>query len=249
LRSGEEAREMEKRIESATRKGIAYLITSNERDTFWKDSYSKVAKWGYEYQTYGDGMTQHSMELAVHRNELLDFLVSLAIAASKDSEIVDHLSDYINWPDDICKDRIEFFSGLKYDENKVRYYNGVDLKVSTSESKRHDKRWEEVPSWADGSVESVCQFVNRSYWACLDRFSAYLQVRDAMNYGSVEGWNIGYPSEKDQDFSNVHSAYYILDNLVRAKRMQESAKRGLECLRYNMRLDKVEVDFPEEKAA
>jgi hypothetical protein len=47
-----------------------------------------------------------------------------------------------------------------YKEGKYQWFSKEDFKVSTAPSKRHDKRWEEVPQWADGSVASIYRLIS-----------------------------------------------------------------------------------------
>ncbi len=49
---------------------------------------------------------------------------------------------------------------LRYDENKTTYYHLHDCKKSTSESKRHDKRWEKVCEFHDGSLKSILHLLS-----------------------------------------------------------------------------------------
>jgi hypothetical protein len=50
----------------------------------------------------------------------------------------------------------EFLRGIIYNADKrERYYSLEEQKVSTSPSKRHDKRWFRIPDWANGKADSI----------------------------------------------------------------------------------------------
>jgi hypothetical protein len=148
----------------------------SDRSRFVFSSVLKPAEYGYMFDverwewrnrgihdpcacflTYGDGMVQHSQETGVGVDGELDYLLSLAVhlkANQADWAIVAR-----RWPSYPSADLIEFCKGLRYDENKRRWFNRADRKVSTAVSKQHDKRWEEVPTSADGSFDGVMRLV------------------------------------------------------------------------------------------
>ena len=52
-------------------------------------------------------------------------------------------------------DLIDFLAKIQYRDDKRQNFSRSERKVTTSEKARHDKRFIEVPSWANGSFRNV----------------------------------------------------------------------------------------------
>lgn len=146
-------------IPSVAKPNIRYVIYESWSDnpTNGKGFHDKVTA----FDTYGDGNVQHCHEWSVQPDDFRDFLESLMLYLG------DHSSDEWfpvmggcgMWPDRqgaSSTDRkvLAFASSPLYKDDKHsfnRTYNLRECKVSTAEGKRHDKRWESVQSWMDGS--------------------------------------------------------------------------------------------------
>ena len=142
------------RFESLTRKETGYSWESNYNahdNGYFRQPGRCIAPEVNEYQTYGDGMTQHSKSWVVSSDNIQDFLVSLVVFLKDNPDYIETVSG--RWPhDEIPRDRVRFYEGLRYDPEKHRQlYNNETKKKSSADSKRHDKRWQEVPNFADGS--------------------------------------------------------------------------------------------------
>lgn len=249
----------------------AYTWLEHAFDSPWRyernrDCLCDAAGW---FQTYGDGMVQHSPDRPVVRTDALDYLASMVahLYDSHDEETLACVAQH--WPHPEChigRSAVVFALGLRYVEGKRRYYTISDgYKVSSSDSKRHDKRWTEVPEYADGSVVAALRLVNRSYASPLETYSlAYFIDQTTRELG---GCSLSWPDlaratgfiPDDSDYNdgsrqygcNLHSAFYCVNEYVGAWRMMDGAKRNWSCLENNYcrNVLGIGVDEPETAAA
>lgn len=114
------------------------------------------------YETYGDGLVQHSPACAVTIEMWEDYCLSLANHVLTHSHHLAFVGDVLH--SQFCRmanmrQYFTFYMSLRYDEKKPHRYFSTDSdffgKVSASESKRHDKRWTAIPSEADGSAKFI----------------------------------------------------------------------------------------------
>lgn len=114
------------------------------------------------FETYGDGLIQHSRDWAVAIDNLADYLASLATAMLKDEE----LTAYARWQvlgGEPQREAIEFAASVKFKaasetagyEKTARYFSVSERKISSSASKQYDNRYQRVEPWCDGSVEAI----------------------------------------------------------------------------------------------
>lgn len=98
-----------------------------------------------QFDTMGDGETQHAPEAVVPKTQMLDFLRSFfaIIHLLPEGELPKCIVRAFCYKS-ISAETMAFVWSLKYNENKTVYVNLSDNKKSTSESKRHDKRWFEL---------------------------------------------------------------------------------------------------------
>jgi hypothetical protein len=193
---------------------------------FWVNSH---AGW---FETYGDGLVKHSPDIAVPNTQLGDYCLSLANYLLTRPEFqpfaVRCLQDCVpstdKWPQ-----MVRFFADLRYDERKPFRYFSVDwdsfCKVSAAESKRHDKRWQPIPSNADGSAEFIWgQIINRYGDATNGAFVCYcyrLQFMELCREADV------YVSQYPRDYLNL--ADRNVDGPVRAL---QAVIQGAQLLKY-----------------
>lgn len=111
----------------------------------------EAARW---YDTMGDGEIQHTPTMAIGDAMLTDFCFSLCAYVRENPDMLADVASKIRLPQ-VYRKQIEFFATLKYQEGKTRYFSRSDLKVSSSDKKRHDKRWEEVHSWCQGRLQDI----------------------------------------------------------------------------------------------
>ena len=120
-----------------------------------------VASWAGFYQTYGDRNVQHSNDSLVPMNLLGDYVASLThfCAQPGNEEVLaaaaSHYRSMTSHGSAADGKKVRAAMQVRYKEGKTRYVKADDLSVSSSDSKRHDRRWFEVVPWMDGSVDSV----------------------------------------------------------------------------------------------
>lgn len=198
-----------------------------------------LAVWAGMYPTYGDGLIQHGPESVVYKGYFSDYLVSLADHLLKNPEACEFLS--LNWPQrtEPLFENMVFAFSVKYKEGKTQYYNLQDRKVSSADSKRHDKRWEEVPSWADGSVESAYRILLPSHEnGLIAQFHLFKQCC----YHAYKV--LGYWGKQPLDYfglrdtqPDVDTAWSALDAIVNAYREKSTAERLLQSYKYNLEIE------------
>ena len=168
----------------------AFTIHNNtyDIDDSRRSGSAKLAEWAGQFQTYADEMTQHSPEWQVLSEpaEWANYCESLAIFVLSDSpearEAGDMLRYHLYHSSYAEPAAVTFAMSVKHKEGKRQYYSMSDRKVSTSESKRHDRRWEEVPEWADGSLASVWRLLKPGYdMGALPLYIRAAAIRDEYN--------------------------------------------------------------------
>lgn len=107
-----------------------------------------------QYETYGDGTVQHSGEWCAQWEALTDVCLSItrAICADPKNKAWQQLAYVFH---SISDETLAFVQTIKYREDKWQWFNMAERKVSASESKQHDRRWERVEPWMDGKA-SAC---------------------------------------------------------------------------------------------
>jgi len=200
-----------------------------------------------QYDTYGDGLTQHSPDYHVRLEDSVDALYSMTKAMLENPEAFKTIAPNV-WMPVPSRQQIEFFQKLVYNENKRVYYCQSDLKKSSAESKRYDRRWEEVPSWADGSFNAVLRFCNEFIGASwgLQRYAVWHTIREHfMETNEYVPWD-GEPLPDDSETScNAMTAFRAFYNLVRTYYMMEMSKSNLNNFVFQLewtRKDKVSAE-------
>ena len=128
------------------------------------------------YQTYGDGLTQHSSDWPITIEHMPDYLMSLAQAMLSDAELTERLSYRLARsprPEDI-----EFCAGVVFKpqsegstyEKKTRYYSVSERKVTSNPEKQHDKRYQQVENSHDGSPNAIYRMLLPEYAHALEAY-------------------------------------------------------------------------------
>ncbi len=205
------------------------------------------------YQTYGDGLTQHSGDWGITPEYFTDFMWSLAEAMLQDDELTEKIRftlergpsrEELNFAATVIfKARDE---GSSY-EKKTRYFSMDELKISTSPSKQFDTRYKELKSWCDGSPEAMFRILRPNEYASgLEHF----QVAHAINKWTFQPGNtlscIGYAGEMvgwcaDSDYSSkrdnarkMRDAFDCAHNVATAMHHKLAAEQELKYLRSNL---------------
>ncbi len=208
------------------------------RDTEFDYRFRGVCRWATFYQTYGDGDVQHSKEVPFSTEMLEDFLGSLAcyLAECATPGCYDESMAIVaaHWPrQENSTARIRFALSLKYREDKTTYYSVGDCKTSTAESKRHDKRWDKVHDAMDGGIKGAVAVLNTgSCYDTLHSLKAWMEVCDVFGeqndgYCPVNVWEEFKLAERGEHYT-IDSAWYAVDEFVKAYRLTTDAKRRAE---------------------
>jgi len=133
-----------------------------------------------QFETYGDGLTQHSGDWSVTLEYLTDYLQSLGAAMLTNEELTDAVSFLVTRHPDA--DKIAFAASVVYKDSdgewsKRRYYSSQLQKVG-GRAKEHDNRFTELTRYQDGSRASIFRIVTLEYAYGLERFQNDEAIRD-----------------------------------------------------------------------
>ena len=233
-------------FKSIKKENIRYVVTKSHYDVpnsnFYHSPGSYVGNNCFQFDTLGDGEVQHTPLYLVAGADIEDFSVSLAIFISENHSIemweVLHydLSNYFD------PEEIKFLYNIRVKEGKATYINLKEMKKTTAESKRHDKRWEKLSDDYEPDFEHIYPFFNQSFYGLLIRLQLAEKIREAT------GWNIWVDYEgyfKIPNFSNIRDSLKVIESFMSAYKNLEYIKSSGGCIRHNMRLDAVPVDLPE----
>jgi hypothetical protein len=210
-----------------------------------------LAAWAHAYDTYGHGMTQHGPEYLVGIDKMTDFLRSLAIHVAKPENREDLAVLSREWTDHDCvKDTCKFLMTIEHvpynsEDKKTwkrKYFNINERKTSSAESKRHDKRWDEITSGMDGSLGfCLWQLTNNHYVrGYISRLALLLKVMEVFDseskhYGrhDLPMKQFGFDPDGDRDIywkgkDRLEAAFRAVNELVKAHKCHEYANRVIE---------------------
>lgn len=133
-----------------------------------------------QFETYGDGLTQHSGDWSVQIEFLADYLMSLAAVMVEDGELATEAGYRLN--DKPRREFIEFAATVVWKESddqydKRRYFSSKLLKIGGRKFE-HDKRFEQIEKWCDGSPGSILRIVTSQYANGLERYLYADAVRE-----------------------------------------------------------------------
>lgn len=219
---------------------IGYEWT-NDATTFWDTAYKDPGALHCAagcYETLGDGDTQHSPLRVVFKDKFTDFCLSLALFLVKNPGC--GIKGYQLGFDHPNDKTIDFLANLVHREDKQQYYCAQELKTSCSSSKQHDKRWERVPSWADGTIDSAIGLYHAmhgrrhlefiKWYHALERFECRLSPTHA------KGPNWEKNCKRREELTGDHrAAYYALKAAVEAIGLLEQVQRFADCCLHNSR--------------
>lgn len=199
-----------------------------------------IAAWCAIYETYGDGNIQHTPALPIRQELMADFLASFAKHCLEDEKLLAHVESF--WPRPVENSLFQFALNIKYVEDKTRYYSWDEQKISSADSKRHDRRWHEIPGWANGSPRAALQLIfQKSPHSEIERYSAANQLS---NYLRSLNQHVGYV-EDWLDIKNVSPhldwAFQAADQLVTSHRSRKRAIRGVEGYLQNIENDRAKT--------
>lgn len=138
----------------------------------WRRSRSSISSCLSQFDTMGDGETQHSPDALVHAGDTFDVIESLAASLHLIDINVDDeqnsQSKVLSWfwrnKPSASDAEIQFAIDLKYNPKKETYFTFVDNgpRKSHSEAKRHDRRWSRLHEMPEDMrvVDRVLSFIS-----------------------------------------------------------------------------------------
>lgn len=220
---------------------------TNDSMTFFNEAWNSVGvlhmSAGF-YETFGDGTCQHTPLVACRTKQMTDYCLSLTRFLLNNPKTEIRIGWHLFEP--LLKDGVMFLASINYKPEKRQWFNLADRKVSTAESRQHDKRWFQVPDWADGTVASAVGLFNL---ARNERHMESLALFAVHEYflATAEGkvwqgkdWDklTAYQTEIPGDFT---AAFRALSYAIRARESLDTARRMAECCEHNSRLSKEEA--------
>lgn len=139
-----------------------------------------------QYETYGDGDTQHSGAWPAQWDSIVDVCLSVAAAIRADplNEAWACLTSMLRRVDD---ETLRWALGVVYKPGKRQYYSVAVLKVTTAD-KSNDRRFDVVNEYMDGSTAGALRVVSGEYWNTLERLMVCDRLRD-LHYELVGGYD------------------------------------------------------------
>lgn len=197
------------------------------------------------FETYGDGLCQHSGDWSVTVEHIADYLASMAqsLLDIRDDErrqrIYQAMFFILNRKPSVKQ--IEFAASIVFKESDKewgsrRYYSIKEIKVSKSSAKEHDKRYAEIPSWADGSADAIYRLLVPEYADGIDRYAYLSAIRDwaiASDRGYMQlpaewlGWFKNDPDYREKSLA-MRDAWEMCWNVCESFRLKDSALGQLE---------------------
>jgi hypothetical protein len=184
------------------------------------------------FYTYGDGLCQHSHDWPITSEYLADYLASLATIMMDDPELTDKVR-YTLWNQPSPKE-IEFAASIVWKEGqKTKYFSAKELKVSSSDSKRHDKRYEEIRDIHDGTPNSIFRILTPEYADGMQRYIYATTIRnwclaaDGRPWMELPAFFINWTKDRDEA-RKIMDAYEAARGLVESYQARCSAQSHLE---------------------
>ena len=190
------------------------------------------------FETLGDGQVQHAPLRPTTIELMGDYCLSLSKYAL--NQIGGTWWDEMKFISDKLynsfherprlRGLIKFFSELRYDDHKPKYFSTASdfyLKVSGSSSKSHDKRWQHVPSDADGSAKFVWGMICQEDPSVIaDGLSCYAAYEEFRHIATIECemWVPKNAAEwLELDYQEVDLPFTALKNIVTSAQRLTSA--------------------------
>ncbi len=190
------------------------------------------------YETYGDGQCQHSPDWPIARNLMADYLASLATAMLEDTELIDNTHYLIDCgPNDA---QIAFAASVIHKDSdesyqKRRYFSPNELKLSSSASKEHDRRFEQIQSWCDGSPDSIYRILIRASPTDLERYAYAESIRQWIHSHAPKLYMppaTEFLKWGDRDAAHqLRHAYAACLSIIRSYRLRSEAETHLRNIR------------------
>jgi hypothetical protein len=219
--------------------GWAFTIHSNSCDLDCRHE-GFLAFWAGTFPTFGDGLTQHGHEYTLGADHFGAYCASLThfILESGEPQAVEAGKLLVSAWHQAPAQKVQFALRVKHRPDRRQWYSLGEEKVSTSESRRHDRRWEEVPEWADGSLAAVWRLL-RPDWdlGLLNLYGMAEEIRDefyrqTQSYPCTAAELIGLKWNRGEALLN-RQAFQAMRHACSAFGLLDQARGTLGCWKSN----------------
>lgn len=219
-----------------------YRIYRNDSDnpaSDWKRDRYSMSTYVSQYDTMGDGETQHSPDCHVATEDTYDFVRSLSISIHRlridlddeencETEVLRYL-----WKSESSVDEktIRFFADLKFNEKKDTFFSVHEKpQKSHADSKRFDKRWFKLERDCEG--ESKASRVLRLIH-CVDHLKPYkiiqwiatvMKISEVLCEDTSWHWDAVMELKRGTIFKDIsnHDMHCFIDCFENITRLKES---------------------------
>lgn len=225
-------------FKSQTNNQIAYTV--HDSSSSFDSNFSSYCS---QFDTYNDGLTQHSPKYHIGQNNTLDFLGSLCFYLAEhiqDANVLERILPNID------KREILFLRSVKFTEGKDQYYSIAEGKISGSIKKQYDKRWEHIEKWCDGTIKSIYELYVRQnpYYSVLEKIWTVFCIRQYLQEyqkdTAGEYWCISNREilsdickNQEKDINGIAECLNTLYMIKKAHSYTAHTKSCLDCLRNN----------------
>lgn len=194
-----------------------------------------------QFETYGDGLVQHSGDWGVTFEYLADYCASLAAAMLDNPELV-AAAGYVFGSDSDDAANIAFAAGVAWRESDNGYtkrrYVSIDLRKMGGDSKRYDKRFVEVNRHMDGSCASIMRLICKDYIRGFDYWMKSEAVRvwassQKTHPGYGEGWREYFNGDWHKT-NSLRRSVAAVRSLTEAARLRSCAEDWLSGYKGNL---------------
>lgn len=188
------------------------------------------------FQTYGDGLCQHSGDWSVTSEHLTDYLASLAVAMLADEELTEQIAWNIGRRPSLKQ--IRFAASIIWKEGKRKYYNLSEMKISGHPDKQYDKRYKEIEPYHDGTAAVVYSMLIPEYADGLQRYAFATAVRDyfledGAGYMELIGEFLKWTTTRE-DARKLRDAFEACERLTAALEARHRAQCAIENYRRSL---------------
>ena len=198
------------------------------------------------FQTYGDGICQHSGDWPITKDFLADYLLSLSAAMLKDDELCENLHYTIARRP--SKAEIEFAASVVFKpgsegssyEKKTRYFSIPEKKITAHPQKQFDKRYSEIRLCHDGSPTAIYNMLLPDYSDGLMMFQWSTAIRnwildlpDSGPYMPLPAIFLKWTTDQAKA-RELNHAFECVCNVVAAYRLRSNAQSELDRVRQNL---------------
>jgi hypothetical protein len=197
------------------------------------------------FQTFGDGLCQHSHDWTITREYLADYLYSLASAMLTNDQLAERMTYPLMARPSVKE--IEFAASVVYKpmsetqpwEKKPRYYSVAEKKITTAGDKQYDKRYAKVETWNDGGAMAIFQMLIPDWSDGLMRFCYVEAIRewafaaDDRPYMQLSALFLEWTKDPDAAREMAHGLE-AAKAVVESRRLRAVAESNIESVRRNV---------------